>query len=297
MKLSIVTLHTNDIKILETIESVYKTVKTPFEFILVDNNRNKERLNIIKQKFPQLKIIQNPTNYGYARGINVGLQEAKGEFILALNPDILVFDGTIDKMLAYMEAHKDIAVLGPKLLNPDKSLQYSCRRYPSLATLVLRRGPFKNRNKAAVKNYEMHDFDHKEIRDVDWLCGGFLLVPKNVFEQIGLMDEFYFLYFDDVDFCRRAHAVGRVTYFPDVEAIHSASYESKKKVLPFLIHIRSMLYYLLKFQLFPNHVLVKGKGWEKIVALNDAKFSSATVSLMRSTQKTECEDTEKNHNP
>ena len=91
MKLSIVTLHTNDTKILETIESIYKTVKASFEYILVDNNRNKERLNVIKQKFPQLKIIQNPTNYGYARGINVGLKEAKGEYVLVLNPDILVF--------------------------------------------------------------------------------------------------------------------------------------------------------------------------------------------------------------
>ncbi len=263
MKLSIVTLHTNDTKILETIESVYKTVKAPFEYILVDNNRNKERLNIIKQKFPQLKVIQNPTNYGYARGINVGLREAQGDFVLALNPDILVFEGTIDKMVKYMEQQKDVAILGPKLLNADKSLQYSCRRYPSLTTLLFRRGPFKNKNKAAVQKYEMHDFDHKETREVDWLCGGFLMIRKEVFEKIGYMDEFYFLYFDDVDFCRRAHTVGKVIYFPEVEAIHSASYESKKKMFPFLIHVRSMLYYLLKFQLFPNHVLVKGKGWKQ----------------------------------
>src|SRR3989338_2052505 len=263
MKLSIVTLHTNDTKILETIESVYKTVKTPFEYILVDNNRNKERLIQIKQKFPQIKIIQNPRNYGYARGINVGLREAQGDFVLALNQDILVFEGTIDKMVKYMEQHKDAAIIGPKLLNADKSLQYSCRRYPSITTLMLRRGPFKNRNKAAVQKYEMHDFNHREIRDVDWLCGGFLLIRKDVFEKIRYMDEFYFLYFDDVDFCRRAHRVGRVTYFPEVEAIHSASYESKRKLFPFLIHIRSMLYYLMKFQLFPNHVLVKWKGWQQ----------------------------------
>jgi GT2 family glycosyltransferase len=181
--------------------------------------------------------------------------------VLALNPDILVFEGTIDKMLKHMETHKDIAVLGPKLLNADNSLQYSCRQYPALATLLLRRGPFKNINKKTVETYEMHDFDHKEIRDVDWLCGGFLLIRKEVFEKIGYMDEFYFLYFDDVDFCRRAHTVGSVVYFPEVEAIHSASYESKKKIIPFLIHARSMLYYFLKFLFFPNHSLVKVKGW------------------------------------
>lgn len=263
MKLSIITLHTNDTKILETIESVYKTVKTPFEYILVDNNRNKERLNSIKQKFPLLKIIQNSTNYGYARGINVGLREAKGEYVLALNPDILVFEGTIDKMLTHMEQHKEVAVLGPKLLNADNSLQYSCRRYPTFATLLRRRGPFKNINKKAEGAYEMHDFDHNTIRDVDWLCGGFLLTRKGVLEKIGYMDEFYFLYFDDVDFCRRAHSIGKVVYFPHAQAVHSASYESKKKIVPFLIHIRSMLYYLLKFRFFPRYALVKGSGWRQ----------------------------------
>ncbi len=261
MKLSIVILHTNDKLILETIESVYKTVKTPFEYILVDNNRNKDRLNEIKKRFSNLHILQNPTNYGYARGINVGLQEAKAEYVLALNPDILVFEDTIDRMVRYMEKNKDIAVLGPKLLNADKSLQYSCRRFPTFSTMLFRRGPFKNKNNAAGEKYEMHDFDHKEVRDVDWLCGGFLLVRKEVFEKIGLMDEFYFLYFDDVDFCRRAHKAGRVTYFPEALAIHSASYESKKKLFPFLIHIRSMLYYYLKFLFFPNYWLLKGKGW------------------------------------
>ena len=162
-----------------------------------------------------------------------------------------------------MEKNKNIAVIGPRLLNGDMSLQYSCRRYPDLKTMLFRRGPLKNRGTKSVAKYEMHDFDHKEVREVDWLCGGFLLVPRKVFEQIGLMDEFYFLYLDDVDFCRRAHRVGRVTYFPYVEAIHSASYESKRKLFPFLIHIRSMIYYHLKFLFFPNYWLMKGKGWQQ----------------------------------
>ena len=261
MKLTIVTLHTIDTKILETIHSVFKTVKTQFEYILVDNNQNKKQLEEIKAKFPQVRVIQNPTNYGYARGINVGLREAKGDFVLALNPDILVFEGTIDKMVGYMEKNKDVAVLGPKLLNADNSLQYSCRRYPKARTLFWRRGPFKRKNNAAIQNYEMHDFDHNEICKVDWLCGGFLLIRKDIFQKIGYMDEFYFLYFDDVDFCRRAHTVGKVLYFPEVKATHSASYESKRKLVPFMIHARSMVYYFLKFLFFPNHSLVKGKGW------------------------------------
>ncbi|MEK6868115.1 MAG: glycosyltransferase family 2 protein, partial [Nanoarchaeota archaeon] len=210
----------------------------------------------------KLKIIKNPKNYGYARGINVGLQEAKGEYVLVLNPDIVVFEGTIDGMIQYMKNHNDIAVLGPKLLNADKSLQYSCRRYPDVKTMPFRRGPLKKWVTTSVAAYEMHDFDHKEVHDVDWLCGGFLLIKKEVFEKVGLMDEFYFLYLDDVDFCRRAHTIGRVTYFPEVEAIHSASYESKKRLFPFLIHIRSMVYYHLKFLFFPDFWLVKGKGWQ-----------------------------------
>lgn len=263
MKLSLVTLHTNDALILDTIASVYKTVQTPFEYILVDNNKNKEQLEEIKKRFPQIKIIQNQENYGYARGINVGLKQARGEYVLALNPDIFLFDKTIDEMVAYMEKNKDVAVLGPKLLNADKTVQYSCRRYPSFWTMLFRRSPFKSFVTKTLEYYEMYDFDHKEIKEVDWLCGGFLLIRKDVFEKIGYMDEFYFLYFDDVDFCRRAHRVGKVVYYPCVEAIHSASYESKTKLIPFLIHIQSMFYYFLKYAFFPVWSLEKWSGWHK----------------------------------
>jgi hypothetical protein len=263
VKLSIVTLHTNDPSILQTLASVYKTVQTPFEYILVDNNRNAPRLQEIKEKYPKLKIIQNPTNYGYARGINVGLKQAQGDFILPLNPDILVFEKTIDTMVHYMEKHKDIALLGPKLLNKDKTIQYSCRRYPQLFPLILRRGPCKDLFADAYALYEMHDFSHKEIREVDWMCGGFLLMRKELLEKAGYLDEWFFLYFDDVDFCRRAHKYGKVIYYPEAEAIHDASYESKKKLIPFIIHTRSMLYYFLKHAFFPKWYLQKWSGWRK----------------------------------
>jgi GT2 family glycosyltransferase len=252
MKLSVVILHTNDKLIFQTLDSLFKTVKTEFECILVDNNKNKLQFEEIKKQYPQIKTIQNPRNYGYARGINVGLKAASGDFILALNPDIILFEKIINNMIEYMEKNPDVAVLGPKLVNADKSLQYSCRRFPKLSTMLFRRGPFKRFVKRALEEYEMHDIDHNKIQEVDWMCGGFLLIRKDVFQKIGFMDEFYFLYFDDVDFCRRAHRAGKVIYYPDVEAIHAASYESKTKLIPFLIHLRSMIYYFLKYAL-NNH--------------------------------------------
>lgn len=263
MKLSIVILHTNDNLIFQTLDSVFKTVKTPFECILVDNNTNTQQFEEIKQKYPQIKIIQNPTNYGYARGINAGLKQATGDFVLALNPDIIVFEETIDKMVEYMEKNQNVAVCGPKLINADKTLQYSCRRYPELSTMLFRRGPLKKLLKKAIDNYEMHDADHAKIQEVEWMCGGFLLIRREVFQKIGYMDEFYFLYFDDVDFCRRAHTVGKVMYYPESEAIHAASYESKKKLIPCVIHFRSMCYYFLKIHLFPDWNLHKWSGWHK----------------------------------
>ncbi len=263
MKLSIVTLHTNDTSILQTLASVYKTVQTPFEYILVDNNCNAQRLQEIKEKYPKIKILQNPTNYGYARGINVGLKHAQGDFILPLNPDILVFENTIDAMVHYMEKHKDIVLLGPRLLNRDKTIQPSCRRYPQFFSMLLRRGSLKHFFAQAYASYEMHDFNHSEIREVDWMCGGFLLMRKELLEKAGYLDECFFLYFDDVDFCRRAHKYGNVIYYPKVEAIHDASYESKKRIMPFLIHTRSMLYYFLKHCFFPKWYLQKWKGWMK----------------------------------
>lgn len=263
VKLSLVTLHTNDPFILQTIDSVYKTVQTNFEYILVDNNRNAQRLQEIRKRYPNLIVIQNPTNYGYARGMNVGLKQAQGEFILPLNPDILVFEKTIDIMVHYMEKHKDVVLLGPKLLNSDKTIQYSCRHYPSFFSMLLRQGPLKTLFAKAHASYEMHDFNHSEIKEVDWMCGGFLLMRKELLEKIGYFDEWFLLYFDDVDFCRRAHNYGKVVYYPEAEAIHDASYESRKKLIPFLIHTRSMLYYFLKHQFFPQWYLQKWAGWQK----------------------------------
>jgi len=263
IKLSIVTVHSNDPLIFQTLDSVYKHVKMPFEYILVDNPLNKKELEEIKEKYPQLKIIQNPKPYGYARGMNIGLKQATGEFILPLNPDIIVFKDTINKMVTYMEKNKDIALLGPKLLNSDNSIQYSCRRYPKLSTMLFRRGPLKNFVKKSKSHYEMYDFNHDEIKNVDWLCGGFLLMRKDLLKNIGYLDEWFFLYFDDVDFCRRAHKTGKVVYYPNAEAIHNATCESKTKLIPFLIHIKSMFYYFLKHKFFPDWCLHKWTGWHK----------------------------------
>ena len=140
MELSIVTVHTNDALILETIASVYKTVKVPFEYIVVDNHANPEYLKKIREKFQQVIVIQNPKNYGYARAINQGIKKAQGEFVLVLNPDVLVFEKTIDEMLKYLKQNQDVVLIGPKLLNADNSLQYSCRKFPKFWTMFFRRG-------------------------------------------------------------------------------------------------------------------------------------------------------------
>jgi GT2 family glycosyltransferase len=264
-KLSIVTVHYKDPLIFKTIESVFKTVKTPFEYILVDNKGDEKEWQELKKKFPQCAFIQNPKPFGYARGMNVGLKHARGKFLLPLNPDLHLLGGTVDKMIKYLEEDKneEIALLGPKLLNADKSIQYSCRRYPSFFSMLFRRGPWKNLFKKQNASYEMHEFNHDEIKEVDWLCGGFLMMRKTLLQKIGYLDEFYFLYFDDVDFCRRAKKEGRVLYYPEAQAVHNASYESKTKLIPILIHIRSMLYYFLKYQFFSRWYLKKGEGWKR----------------------------------
>ncbi len=259
--LSIVTVHYKDPFIFKTIESVFKTVKTPFEYIVIDNQGDEEEWQRIIKQFPQCTFIQNPKPYGYARGMNVGLRKANGKFVLPLNPDILVSEGAIDKMLAYLKQNPEVVILGPKLLNADKSLQYSCRRYPKLSTMLFRRGLLKNIITQSNTHYEMHDFNHKEIKEVDWLCGGFLLMRQEHLRKIGFFDEWFFLYFDDVDFCRRAHKFGKVVYYPEVEAIHNAAYESKTKLIPFLIHLKSMFYYFLKCKFFPDWYFIKWKGW------------------------------------
>lgn len=232
-------------------------LKLNYEIIVVDNNSHDGTPEMMKEEFSHIKFIASPVNKGHAGGINLGLKEANGQYIILLNTDIAVLDNAIKKIFDFMESHPKIGLAGPKLLNPDGSTQLSCYRFPKFLTPLYRRTPLGKLPfaKNQLKKYLMIDFDHKTSRTVDWVLGACMIIRREVLEKVGLMDERFFLYFEDIDWCRRFWQVGyEVYYIAEVELIHYHRRESAENPglkgifsYPTRIHIASWLKYVAKY--------------------------------------------------
>ncbi len=194
-----------------------------YEIIVVDNHSGDSCVEMIKQYFPHVKLIESDKNRGFAAGNNLGLKEAQGKYVMILNPDITILEGAIEKMHEFMETNESVGVCGPKLINPDGTVQMSCYHFPKFMVPIYRRTflgnlPWAKKN---LHHYLMKDWDHNANREVDWLLGACLLVRRLAIDQVGLMDERFFLYFEDVDWCRRFWQAGfKVYYLAEAEMVH-----------------------------------------------------------------------------
>lgn len=200
----------------------------------------------------------NKKNLGFAKAVNQGLKSFQGKYALILNPDIIVLPGSIEKLYQFMEERPNCAVAGPQLLNPNKTIQYSCCRFPKWYTPILRR-TFLGKlpwGKKHLQSYLMTDWDHRTIREVDWLLGAALMVSKEAINKVGLMDDRYFLYFEDIDWCRRFHRAGsKVFYVPQSQMYHFHQRLSAERVgFPALfkkitwVHLVSAIKYFWKWR-------------------------------------------------
>jgi N-acetylglucosaminyl-diphospho-decaprenol L-rhamnosyltransferase len=190
---------------------------------VVDNASRDEGLAAVHQRFPDCQWIFNAENTGYARGCNRGMAAVTADYYLILNPDIVVQPGALDRLLEFADAHPRAGLVGPQLLNEDGSLQDSCRRFYTLRTLLLRRTVLGRifPNSRTVQRHLMRDFDHRSSRPVDWVLGGCVLARRSALDRCGAMDERFFLYFEDVDWCYRMWQAGfEVQYTPDARFVH-----------------------------------------------------------------------------
>lgn len=206
------------------VESLLKQ-KLPFELeiIVVDNASSDESVSFLRSDWPEITVIANQENLGLAAGVNAALKKAAGDYFLVLNPDVIVLPGSVATMVEYMEKHKEVGVTGGKLLSPNGRLQYSCFRFYTPLTILQRRtwlGKTK-KGKRGVARFLMRDYDHKLPRYVDWLMGSCLMLRAKAVREVGGMDKRFFLYFEDVDWCRRMwEADWKVTYLPKAEFSH-----------------------------------------------------------------------------
>ena len=212
MKLAVVIVHYNSSTDLENCLTSLAACAPAADHrvVVVDNASVDEGLDQVHRNHPECLWIFNKENVGYSRGCNRGMAQVQAEYYLVLNPDIVVQPGALDRLLDFADAHPRAGLVGPQLLNTDGSIQDSCRRFYTLKTLLLRR-TFLGRifpNSLTVRRHLMQDFDHRSNRPVDWLLGGCLLVRSSAVARTGPMDERFFLYFEDVDWCYRMWQAG-----------------------------------------------------------------------------------------
>jgi GT2 family glycosyltransferase len=199
------------------------------DLLVVDNGSIDGSADMVESRFPEARLIRTHKNLGFAAGNNVGYRASTGRYFLLLNSDTVVPRGAITRLVRFADATPTAAFVGPKVLNPDGSLQYSCRRFPNLRAALLRNTPLARfvRESAAVRDYLMTDWCHDAPRAVDWLSGCCLLARREAVERIGALDEDYFMYCEDMDWCYRAHAGGWTSvYFPGAQVVHEVGKSS-----------------------------------------------------------------------
>lgn len=226
VSITIVNYNTKDLLLynLKKIQEV--EISIPYEVIVLDNHSKdgQETIEEIKATYPEVRIIEETENTGYTKGVNSCIKAAKGEYILNLNPDILMQKGNVEDMVAYMEKHQEIGLLGPRLLNFDGTPQNSCFRFLTPTIALYRRSPLGKMPHAqkVLKDFLLEDnWNHDKIREVDWILGAAYMFPKQLVEEKGLLDERFFLYLSDTDFAWSLWKTGKkVIYYPKVEMHH-----------------------------------------------------------------------------
>ncbi len=204
------------------------------EVIVVDNDSQDNSWHLLRKEFPGLILIGNPSNLGFGRAVNQGFRMARGKYIMILNPDVTLLPGSVEKAIHFMEEHPEVALLLPKLLNPDGTLQFSCRTFPNFPAFFYRRTPLGKffPNHKIIREHLMLDWEHDEVREVDWGMGACMFLRREDLEDKNIFDERFFLYFEDIDLCFRLKNEGRkVIYYPEATMVHAHARESVRRFI------------------------------------------------------------------
>lgn len=221
------------------------------EIIVVDSASSDGSPEMVRHEFPQVRLIVSEQNLGYAGGNNVGAAQAQGRYLFLLNPDTVVQPETLWHMVAYMDAHPTVGALGPQLLWPDGSIQSSRRRFPALGTLFWEStllGQWFPHNRH-IQSYHLTDQPADQPQKVDWVVGAAILIRREAWQQVGPIDEAFFMYFEETDWCRRSAAAGwEIHYLPTAQVIHYEGKSSEQVVAARTLRFqRSKLRYTHKY--------------------------------------------------
>lgn len=205
-----------------------------YEVVVVDNATTPETQSVVHDEFAgafkNITLIPLAENTGYTLGVNTGLRAARGRYILALNHDIVVTKGAVERMASYMDAHPEVGLLGPELLNFDGSHQDSYFRFYTPFIVLCRRGvlPLGRWAQRVIDRFLMRDTDHSRIVEPDWVSGAAMMVSQTALARVGTLDERFFHYYSDVDWNKRFWENGyKVVYYPAAQLYHYLGRTSK----------------------------------------------------------------------
>lgn len=202
-----------------------------FETIVFDNNSADGSPDMVEAKFPWARLIRSSRNVGFTGGQNHCLQVRSAPDALLLNSDTIVHPGALAKLTSFAEATPKAGIIGPRLLNTDGTIQYSCRRFPNPLAALFRNTPFGKLfpNNRFTRAYLMADFEHDKTSEVDWVSGAALYAKKEFIDKVGLLDDEYFMFSEDVDWCFRCWEAGfSVVYYPDAIITHAIGRSTDK---------------------------------------------------------------------
>jgi GT2 family glycosyltransferase len=212
--------------------SVLAPINGTLPVVIVDHASNPRAADDLVRSYPQLRVLRQPTNDGFAAGVNAGARLTNSRFVLLLNPDCIIHRDGCRRLAEWLQCNPDVGAAGPRIRNADGTVQPSARRFPTFSTAIAGRSSWFTRvmpnNPLSRRNLPGRDEALAAPLPVDWVSGACMLVRREAFEAVGGMDEGFFLYWEDADFCRRLKKAGWTTaYYPGVVATHIGGRSSR----------------------------------------------------------------------
>jgi hypothetical protein len=221
--------------------SIFAADRPRLEVIVVDNASSDGSAAMVRAEFPAVRVIANATNVGFPAGNNQGFDAARGRYVMALNPDTEIVGDALARMIDYIDAHPAAGALGPQLLNPDGSIQSSRRRFPTFATALFESTWLQGiAPRGILRRYFMEDVPVDAPHPVDWVTGACILVRREVLETVGGFDAGFFMYSEELDWCRRIRSAGwSIVYLPEARVVHHVGKSSEQAVAARHVHFQT----------------------------------------------------------
>jgi GT2 family glycosyltransferase len=242
----------------ECLVSIFRETKNlEFEVIVVENASRDQTVEMVAEFFPKVAIISSLKNLGFGKACNLAIKQASGRYLLFLNPDTIIINRAIEKMVKFMESDPQIGISGCKILNHDLTLQPSVRKFPRLSDHLAML--FKLHHLIKLDRYLMTNFDCQKNQEVDQVMGAFFLVSRKCLDKIGVFDERYYIWLEEVDYCLRCkQADFKVVYTPVAEIVHlgGQSFSQKRNIKNQWNFSQSRCRYFLKHQGFLPFLII-----------------------------------------